>query len=179
MQSLKIICPNGHLGFAPLKTGSFHLGVAAGPDCIAADSGSDDVGPVPLGSDTSTSPEQWQRHDLREIGQVLDRESHLPDGGLVVGHGALQFVDFCCAAILPLRGIERHSQPPPPRSRRAPEGYNRGPVTRGPSPMSIWFRSFTLDELNQQSRGCMVALLDIRYTEIGPDYVRATMPVDA
>lgn len=67
MQSLKIICPNGHLGFAPLKTGSFHLGVAAGPDFIAADSGSDDVGPVPLGSDTSTSPEQWQRRDLEEM----------------------------------------------------------------------------------------------------------------
>ena len=45
--------------------------------------------------------------------------------------------------------------------------------------MSIWFRPFTLDELNQQSRGCMVELLDIRFTEIGPDYIRATMPVDA
>jgi hypothetical protein len=56
MESLKIICPNGHLGFAPLRTESFELGVQAGPDCIAADSGSDDVGPVPLGSDTSTSP---------------------------------------------------------------------------------------------------------------------------
>lgn len=67
MQSLKIICPNGHLGFAPLRTGSFELGVAAGPDIIAADSGSDDVGPVPLGSDTSTSPESWQRHDLEQM----------------------------------------------------------------------------------------------------------------
>ncbi|WP_454739933.1 acyclic terpene utilization AtuA family protein [Cupriavidus necator] len=67
MQSLKIICPNGHLGFAPLRTGSFEIGVAAGPDYIAADSGSDDVGPVPLGSDTSTSPEAWQRHDLEHM----------------------------------------------------------------------------------------------------------------
>ena len=67
MQSLKIICPNGHLGFAPLRTESFHLGVQAGPDYIAADSGSDDVGPVPLGSDTSTSPEAWQRHDLEAM----------------------------------------------------------------------------------------------------------------
>jgi len=67
MASLKIICPNGHLGFAPLKPGSFELGVEAGPDFIAADSGSDDVGPVPLGSDTSTSPEQWQRHDLEAM----------------------------------------------------------------------------------------------------------------
>lgn len=67
MQSLKIICPNGHLGFAPLRTESFGLGVEAGPDYIAADSGSDDVGPVPLGSDTSTSPEAWQRHDLEQM----------------------------------------------------------------------------------------------------------------
>ncbi len=67
MESLKIICPNGHLGFAPLRTESFELGVQAGPDCIAADSGSDDVGPVPLGSDTSTSPKAWQRHDLEHM----------------------------------------------------------------------------------------------------------------
>ena len=64
MPSLKIICPNGHLGFAPPRPESFALGVQAGPDYIAADSGSDDVGPVPLGSDTSTSPEAWQRQDL-------------------------------------------------------------------------------------------------------------------
>ncbi|WP_313137584.1 acyclic terpene utilization AtuA family protein [Paracoccus jeotgali] len=67
MSSLKIICPNGHLGFAPLKTGSFHLGVDSQPDFIAADSGSDDIGPVPLGSDTCASPKAWQRQDLEEM----------------------------------------------------------------------------------------------------------------
>ena len=67
MQTMKIICPNGHLGFAPLRTESFWIGVDAKPDYIAADSGSDDVGPVPLGSDTSTSPESWQRHDLEQM----------------------------------------------------------------------------------------------------------------
>lgn len=67
MESMKIISPNGHLGFAPLKTGSFKLGVEAGPDYIAADSGSDDIGPVPLGSDSCASPEQWQRHDLEAM----------------------------------------------------------------------------------------------------------------
>ncbi len=67
MQTMKIICPNGHLGFAPLRTESFWIGVDARPDYIAADSGSDDVGPVPLGSDTSTSPEAWQRHDLEQM----------------------------------------------------------------------------------------------------------------
>ncbi len=67
MKSMKIICPNGHLGFAPLKEGSFYRGVEVRPDYIAADSGSDDVGPVPLGSDTSTSPRQWQVHDLEKM----------------------------------------------------------------------------------------------------------------
>jgi len=67
MRSLKIICPNGHLGFAPIRTESFRIGVAARPDYIAADSGSDDVGPVPLGSDVSTSPLAWQTHDLEQM----------------------------------------------------------------------------------------------------------------
>ncbi|MGO4571219.1 acyclic terpene utilization AtuA family protein [Microvirga sp. 2TAF3] len=67
MSSIKIICPNGHLGFAPLKPDSFLRGVEAGPDFIAADSGSDDIGPVPLGTDTSTSPEAWQRQDLEAM----------------------------------------------------------------------------------------------------------------
>jgi hypothetical protein len=77
MHTLKIICPNGHLGFAPLRTGSFRLGVAARPDYIAADSGSDDVGPVPLGSDTSTSPLAWQRHDLEQM-LLAARELRVP-----------------------------------------------------------------------------------------------------
>ena len=67
MQSMRIICPNGHLGFAPLKPESFRRGVDAAPDVIAADSGSDDVGPVPLGTDTSTSPLAWQTQDLEHM----------------------------------------------------------------------------------------------------------------
>ena len=45
--------------------------------------------------------------------------------------------------------------------------------------MSIWHHPITLEELDRQSKGCMVELLDIRFTEIGPDYLRASMPVDA
>lgn len=67
MRSMKIICPNGHLGFAPLKPESFRLGVAQKPDYVAADSGSDDIGPVPLGSDTCTSPLAWQTYDLEQM----------------------------------------------------------------------------------------------------------------
>src|SRR5882672_10572327 len=66
-RTLRIVCPNGHLGFAPIKTGSFHIGCASEPDLICADSGSDDVGPVPLGADISSSPRQWQEHDLEEM----------------------------------------------------------------------------------------------------------------
>ena len=67
MKSLRFLCPNGHLGFAPIKTASFRLGVETKPDFILADSGSDDIGPGPLGSDTSTSPLDWQRHDLEHM----------------------------------------------------------------------------------------------------------------
>jgi Acyclic terpene utilisation family protein AtuA len=65
--TLRIVCPNGHLGFAPIKTGSFHIGCQSEPDLICADSGSCDVGPVPLGSDTSSSPRQWQVDDLETM----------------------------------------------------------------------------------------------------------------
>jgi Acyclic terpene utilisation family protein AtuA len=66
-RGLRILCPNGHLGFAPTKLGSFEIGVAAEPDMIACDSGSCDCGPVPLGSDTSVSPLAWQKHDIEAM----------------------------------------------------------------------------------------------------------------
>lgn len=66
-RSLRTLNPNGHLGFAPLKTGSFHRGVAEGADLLAADSGSNDIGPVPLAIDISSSPFEWQEHDLEEM----------------------------------------------------------------------------------------------------------------
>jgi 1,4-dihydroxy-2-naphthoyl-CoA hydrolase len=44
--------------------------------------------------------------------------------------------------------------------------------------MSIWYRPYTLEELEQRSLGSMQEYVDIRITEIGPDYIRATMPVD-
>src|SRR4029453_8462305 len=77
MESLRIICPNSHLGFAPTREESFRIGVAARPDYIAADSGSDDVGPSPLGSDPATSPLSWQTHDL-ELMLVASRELRAP-----------------------------------------------------------------------------------------------------
>ena len=67
MKELRFLCPNGHLGFAPLKAESFYLGVEAKPDLIVADSGSCDQGPGPLALDTSISPLEWQKHDLEHM----------------------------------------------------------------------------------------------------------------
>jgi hypothetical protein len=65
--TLRIVCPNGHLGFAPIKTGSFRIGCESEPDLICADSGSCDVGPVPLGADISSSPRRLQMDDLETM----------------------------------------------------------------------------------------------------------------
>ncbi|MBV9250884.1 MAG: acyclic terpene utilization AtuA family protein, partial [Acetobacteraceae bacterium] len=66
-RGLRILCPNGHLGFAPTKLGSFNIGLDSEPDMIACDSGSCDCGPGPLGADTSVSPIAWQRHDIEAM----------------------------------------------------------------------------------------------------------------
>ena len=39
--TLRIISPNGHLGFAPTKEESFYIGAATHPDYYCCDSGSD------------------------------------------------------------------------------------------------------------------------------------------
>jgi 1,4-dihydroxy-2-naphthoyl-CoA hydrolase len=45
--------------------------------------------------------------------------------------------------------------------------------------MSIWKMTTTLEQIQERSRNTLSEHLGIRYTEIGPDYLRATMPVDA
>ncbi len=42
----------------------------------------------------------------------------------------------------------------------------------------IWRRPLTLEALGEMGRGTMVEHLGIRFTEIGPDYLRAVMPVE-
>jgi 1,4-dihydroxy-2-naphthoyl-CoA hydrolase len=44
--------------------------------------------------------------------------------------------------------------------------------------MSIWFSSFTIEDIADRGAGTMVGHLGIRFTEVGPDFLRATMPVD-
>ena len=64
MRKLTILCPNGHLSYAPIEVGSYHIGLKRKPDAICADAGSCDIGPYYLGTDTSASLEKWQRHDI-------------------------------------------------------------------------------------------------------------------
>ena len=44
--------------------------------------------------------------------------------------------------------------------------------------MSIWRSPHTLEELNGAAAGTMAGHLGIVFSEIGPDFIRATMPVD-
>lgn len=44
--------------------------------------------------------------------------------------------------------------------------------------MSIWFRNVTIEELTASRIETMVDHLGIKFTEIGPDFLIATMPVD-
>ncbi|MDM8535899.1 hotdog fold thioesterase [Desulfobacterales bacterium HSG17] len=44
--------------------------------------------------------------------------------------------------------------------------------------MSIWFTSPKLDIINALGQNTLVSHLDIRFIEIGDDFLKATMPVD-
>ncbi len=45
--------------------------------------------------------------------------------------------------------------------------------------MSIWKKPAELSAINKINAGCAVGLLGIEFTEVGPDYLVARMPVDA
>lgn len=42
----------------------------------------------------------------------------------------------------------------------------------------IWFKEFTVEELNDRPKNHLGGLLDIRFTALTPDTLTATMPVD-
>jgi 1,4-dihydroxy-2-naphthoyl-CoA hydrolase len=44
--------------------------------------------------------------------------------------------------------------------------------------MAIWFRNYTLEEVQQRGAGTMVEHIGIIITEVGPDFLKGTMPVD-
>lgn len=76
-ESIRIVSPNGHLGFAPTKEESFRLAAATKPDYYCVDSGSDDIGAAALGADRSVSMYEWQKHDL-ELMLLASREQGVP-----------------------------------------------------------------------------------------------------
>ncbi|MDE2257803.1 MAG: hotdog fold thioesterase [Xanthomonadaceae bacterium] len=45
--------------------------------------------------------------------------------------------------------------------------------------MPIWKQPVALEQLNALNRNTMMAAIGIVFTEVGDDYLRATMPVDA
>lgn len=45
--------------------------------------------------------------------------------------------------------------------------------------MSIWRQRPNIDGLNELSKNTLLEQLDIRFTEVGDDYLVATLPVDA
>lgn len=44
--------------------------------------------------------------------------------------------------------------------------------------MSIWFHQPTLEQLNEKARNTLLEQLEITFTDMGEDYLTATMPVD-
>jgi len=42
----------------------------------------------------------------------------------------------------------------------------------------MWFKNFTVDDLNGRPKNHIGGLLDIKFTEIGENYIIGTMPVD-
>lgn len=76
-KEIRIISPNGHLGFAPTKEESFYIGADTKPDYYCCDSGSDDIGPGPLGMDKCASHPDHQYHDL-ELILLKAREQKVP-----------------------------------------------------------------------------------------------------
>lgn len=109
-KELRIVCPNGHLGFAPTKEESFYLAAATKPDYYCADSGSDDIGASPLGSDQSVSMDKWQKHDL-ELMLLKSREQNVP---MIIGSagdtGSNSRVDMYVQIIKDL--AKEHNLPP-------------------------------------------------------------------
>lgn len=44
--------------------------------------------------------------------------------------------------------------------------------------MAIWYNEFGVDDFNRRGKNTLSELLGIQFTEIGEDYLTATMPVD-
>jgi hypothetical protein len=61
---VSVLCASGSLGLTPFHEESFWAGIERGPDVVAADAGSGDIGPFYLGSGHSYNLAAWEDHDL-------------------------------------------------------------------------------------------------------------------
>ncbi len=44
--------------------------------------------------------------------------------------------------------------------------------------MTIWYKPFTVQEVQQRGKGTMIEHIGIAITEVGADFIKGTMPVD-
>jgi 1,4-dihydroxy-2-naphthoyl-CoA hydrolase len=44
---------------------------------------------------------------------------------------------------------------------------------------TIWFKDYTIEEIKSYAETNMVSHVGIEYTELGPDYLKGTMPADS
>jgi hypothetical protein len=174
-RGLRILCPNGHLGFAPTRIGSFERGLAAEPDMIACDSGSSDCGPIPLGSDGTASPLAWQRHDIEAM-LVGARKLGVP---MLIGSagdtGTNSRVDRYVGIVREL--AERHGIP---RFKlgyfysEVPKPYVRSKLATGDAVKGLDGRAdLTLDELEATDRIVAVAGIHpyVKLLDMGADVI--------
>ncbi len=174
-KELTFLCPNGHLGFAPTKEGSFYLGVKEKPDFILCDSGSDDIGPGPLGADVCASPKAWQTHDL-ELMLVEARKLGVP---MIIGSagdtGTNSKVDMYVEIIREL--AKKHNIPNFKLGyfySEVTKDYLRSKMTNGEAIEGLDSRpNLTLTDLEQTDRIVAVAGIHpyIKLLEMGADVI--------
>lgn len=181
--SIRIISPNGHLGFAPTKEESFYLGAATKPDYYCCDSGSDDIGPVPLGADKCASHPAHQYHDL-ELMLLKAREQGVP---MIIGSagdtGTNSRVDMYVGFIKDM--AKKHNLPPFKLAyfySEVDKEYLRNKMNNGEKIEGLDGRcDLTIEELDKTERIVAVAGVHpfIKALEMGADVIIGGRTSDA
>ena len=78
---VSVLCASGSLGLTPFHEESFWAGIERGPDVVAADAGSGDIGPFYLGSGHWYNLVAWEDHDL----SLMLRGAHRCGARVIVG----------------------------------------------------------------------------------------------
>ena len=78
---VSVLCASGSLGLTPFHEESFWAGIERGPDVVAADAGSGDIGPFYLGSGHWYNLAAWEDHDL----SLMLRGAHRCGARVIVG----------------------------------------------------------------------------------------------